>query len=120
VDESNLRFQVASLRKALGQDRDLIKTVSGRGYLFAAEGMFDDPAEELALPGSRSGAHLAIVRQGEVVAFPEPRPPMMDHAVQLALSESRETCEALRELLQSVLEELRRRTLQDAAPSTRA
>jgi len=36
VDESNLRFQVASLRRALGQDRDLVKTIPGRGYFFAA------------------------------------------------------------------------------------
>ena len=37
VEESNLRFQMASLRRALGDDRDLIKTIPGRGYLFAAE-----------------------------------------------------------------------------------
>ena len=37
VDESNLRFQMAVLRKALGAERDRIKTIPGRGYLFAAE-----------------------------------------------------------------------------------
>lgn len=37
VDESNLRFQMAALRKALGSDRDLIKTIPGRGYLLATE-----------------------------------------------------------------------------------
>ena len=37
VDESNLRFQMASLRKVLGEDRDVIKTIPGRGYLFAME-----------------------------------------------------------------------------------
>jgi DNA-binding winged helix-turn-helix (wHTH) protein len=37
VEESNLRFQVAQLRKALGKDQDLIKTIPGRGYLFALE-----------------------------------------------------------------------------------
>jgi DNA-binding response OmpR family regulator len=37
VDESNLRFQMACLRRALGEDRDVIKTVQGRGYLFVAE-----------------------------------------------------------------------------------
>jgi DNA-binding response OmpR family regulator len=37
VDESNLRFQMASLRKALGEDRDVIKTIPRRGYLFASE-----------------------------------------------------------------------------------
>jgi DNA-binding winged helix-turn-helix (wHTH) protein len=34
VEESNLRFQMAGLRKALGGARDLIKTVPGRGYIF--------------------------------------------------------------------------------------
>jgi DNA-binding response OmpR family regulator len=37
VDESNLRFQMACLRRALGEDRDVIKTVQGRGYLLVAE-----------------------------------------------------------------------------------
>src|SRR5882724_10303702 len=37
VDECNLRFQMASLRKVLGSDRDLIKTVPGRGYILATE-----------------------------------------------------------------------------------
>jgi DNA-binding response OmpR family regulator len=33
VEESNLRFQMATLRKALGADGDIIKTIPGRGYL---------------------------------------------------------------------------------------
>ncbi len=37
VEESNLRFQMASLRKVLGAYRDLIKTIPGRGYLLASE-----------------------------------------------------------------------------------
>ena len=37
VDECNLRFQMTSLRRALGDERDRIKTVTGRGYLFVAE-----------------------------------------------------------------------------------
>ena len=37
VEESNLRLQITSLRKALGEDRDLVKTIPGRGYLFVAE-----------------------------------------------------------------------------------
>lgn len=35
VDESNLRVQVALLRKILGAERDLLKTIPGRGYLLA-------------------------------------------------------------------------------------
>ncbi|WP_421846315.1 response regulator [Novosphingobium sp.] len=37
VEESNLRFQMATLRTALGDDRDVIKTIPGRGYLLIAE-----------------------------------------------------------------------------------
>jgi DNA-binding winged helix-turn-helix (wHTH) protein len=37
VDESNLRFQMASLRKVLGVYRDAIKTIPGRGYLMASQ-----------------------------------------------------------------------------------
>jgi len=37
VDESNLRFQMARLRRVLGPDRDVIKTIQGRGYLLIAE-----------------------------------------------------------------------------------
>lgn len=44
VEESNLRFQMASLRRALGQDSDLIKTIPGRGYVFASDFALDDTA----------------------------------------------------------------------------
>ena len=54
VEESNLRFQMSCLRKALGVDRDLIKTVPGRGYLLAA----DVDEQSLQVPQS-SGARAA-------------------------------------------------------------
>jgi DNA-binding winged helix-turn-helix (wHTH) protein len=34
VEEVNLRAQISALRKALGEDRDLIRTETGRGYRF--------------------------------------------------------------------------------------
>ncbi len=37
VDECNLRFQTGVLRRALGEDRDVVKTIPGRGYFFAEE-----------------------------------------------------------------------------------
>ena len=37
VDESNVRFQVAVLRKALGADRNLVKTIPGRGYMLVVD-----------------------------------------------------------------------------------
>ena len=36
VAEENLKVQIAALRKALGQDRDFIRTEFGRGYRFTA------------------------------------------------------------------------------------
>ena len=44
VEENNLQFQISSLRKALGPDREFIKTVSGRGYRFVAEITFEGHA----------------------------------------------------------------------------
>jgi predicted ATPase/DNA-binding winged helix-turn-helix (wHTH) protein len=37
VEENNLPSQISALRKALGADRDLIRTVAGRGYQFTGE-----------------------------------------------------------------------------------
>jgi predicted ATPase/DNA-binding winged helix-turn-helix (wHTH) protein len=37
VEENNLQTQIVALRKALGADRELIRTVSGRGYQFIGE-----------------------------------------------------------------------------------
>jgi DNA-binding response OmpR family regulator len=37
IEESNLRFQVAQLRRSLGDHGTLIKTIPGRGYLLAAD-----------------------------------------------------------------------------------
>lgn len=64
VEESNLRFQMSALRRVLGDDRDIIKTVQGRGYLFAAEVVgeiakagkperLDQPAEMAASTSAR-------------------------------------------------------------------
>ena len=37
VEENNLQWQISALRAVFGPDRDLIRTVSGRGYQFTAE-----------------------------------------------------------------------------------
>src|SRR5712671_4343121 len=37
VEESSLHVQISALRNALGADRNLIRTVSGRGYQFTGE-----------------------------------------------------------------------------------
>ena len=60
VEESNLKVQMSALRRALNRDRDVIKTVHGRGYLFTGEitagsvepDAFDRPGSNSALqPG---------------------------------------------------------------------
>src|SRR6266853_1581582 len=37
VDENNLQTQISALRRAFGSDRDLIRTIAGRGYQFTGE-----------------------------------------------------------------------------------
>ena len=37
VEGINVQVQIHALRRALGQDRDLIQTVAGRGYRFVGE-----------------------------------------------------------------------------------
>jgi DNA-binding winged helix-turn-helix (wHTH) protein len=37
VEENTLQVQISALRKAMGADRDALKTISGRGYRFVAE-----------------------------------------------------------------------------------
>src|SRR5580700_6375185 len=37
VEENSLHAQIAALRRAFGADRDLIRTVAGRGYQFTGE-----------------------------------------------------------------------------------
>src|SRR5690242_7753190 len=37
VEENNLEAQISALRKVLGTDRSLIRTVAGRGYQFTGE-----------------------------------------------------------------------------------
>src|SRR5947209_613357 len=37
VEENNLQAQISALRKAFGADRDLIRTVAGRGYQFIGD-----------------------------------------------------------------------------------
>jgi predicted ATPase len=48
VEEHNLQFQISTLRKALGPDRDFIKTISGRGYRFTADITTPTAPEEAA------------------------------------------------------------------------
>ena len=66
VDESNLRFQMATLRKILGSERDRIKTIPGRGYLFAADYRAQLPpraAEIMHDPRRAEQSEIVIINQ---------------------------------------------------------
>lgn len=73
VDECNLRFQMATLRKALGCDRDVIKTIPGRGYLIIDEvderGRQASSSEDLATEEIAEAAPQALDRRSS----PAPR-----------------------------------------------
>lgn len=66
VDESNLRFQMAVLRKALGKGRSLIKTVPGRGYLLVDE--MDEPHIGVVAPPDQHVGARALT-EGERSVF---------------------------------------------------
>jgi TolB-like protein/DNA-binding winged helix-turn-helix (wHTH) protein/Flp pilus assembly protein TadD len=57
VEENNLVVQISALRKALGEDRDLIRTVSGRGYRFIAE-----IRSSVADPGGEAGLEPRVAQ----------------------------------------------------------
>jgi len=55
VAEGNLKMQMSALRKVLNEDRDVIKTVHGRGYVFTGEvTMASVEPDALAGAGSES------------------------------------------------------------------
>jgi DNA-binding winged helix-turn-helix (wHTH) protein len=87
VEESNLRFQMARLRRALEEDRGLIVTVPGRGYLLVAHPA--DPEADHRL--SRN----PILWGDQAEAY-------------IAGSETATQSGALRHLMQSLLGELKR------------
>ena len=51
VEENNLQVHISALRKALGDDRDCIRTIAGRGYVLLGsdeQGRSDDAATDAA------------------------------------------------------------------------
>ncbi|KVC24939.1 ATP-binding protein [Burkholderia pseudomultivorans] len=71
VEENRLQVHVATLRKALGANRDLIKTVPGRGYLLIANPVVAQEAVPRAMPVPREVVTTArpqplVGRQAEI------------------------------------------------------
>jgi non-specific serine/threonine protein kinase len=60
VEENNLVVQISALRKALGSDRNFIRTVSGRGYRFVAEMRTSAAASDAETPGDGAGTAEAL------------------------------------------------------------
>jgi hypothetical protein len=111
VDECNVRFQVACLRKALGESRDLIKTVPGRGYVLveetAATVACDPPFPDRVRPLASGHGLRPMIAEGLLrAAKPAGRP-----------EELAEHLEALQDLLRSALDELRRMSLRGQSDS---
>ena len=70
VEEKNLHAQISALRAAFGAERELIRTVPGRGYQFTGETRILP-----ASPDEHAGAELAAVQPGSAVLptnLPEP------------------------------------------------
>ncbi|WP_175544893.1 winged helix-turn-helix domain-containing protein [Variovorax sp. OV329] len=60
VEENTLEAQISALRRALGDDRTVIRTVAGRGYQFVAE-LADAPASTQAgAPAQEAPLALAV------------------------------------------------------------
>ncbi len=64
VEESSLHVQISALRSAFGEDRDLIRTISGRGYQFTAE-----------IRTTAASRHAPAGSKTAVPASAPPRPP---------------------------------------------
>lgn len=66
VEENNLQVHISALRKALGSDRDLIRTIPGRGYLLlGGEGRFAEAmAHDIAPAESRAAQSWAASGSG--------------------------------------------------------
>jgi DNA-binding response OmpR family regulator len=74
VEENNLQVQISALRKVLGEDREVIKTIHGRGYVFAIE-VTTAPAEGAALTPPGPAAEPHPLRPALPVSSPASRSP---------------------------------------------
>jgi DNA-binding response OmpR family regulator len=105
VEEANLRVQISELRKTLGEDRDIIKTIPGRGYVFAVEA-----AVESGVVGAELGAQSrGPILLGDSSTFrgvsrrqPVGSRSTVSQAKVVIVDDDQDTREALQGLLRSV------------------
>jgi DNA-binding response OmpR family regulator len=95
VSENNVRVQIAALRRALGNDRDVIKTIPGRGYFFAAENVARQQA--MTARSDRSPRDLRLSAASGERLEPEAATPVL-----VVVDDDPHIREALQGLLRSV------------------
>ena len=73
VSEENLKVQILALRKALGEDRDFIRTETGRGYRFTAavKSTVSRNASLRAAPQWQRQRQRTMSRWVTILAFPK-------------------------------------------------
>jgi TolB-like protein/Flp pilus assembly protein TadD len=70
VEENNLVVQISALRKALGEDRNFIRTVSGRGYRFVAEIITSVSETDVATPVDRGNSAETVPKVRSIAVLP--------------------------------------------------
>ena len=103
VEENRLQSEIWALRKALGADRDLIRTVAGRGYQFTGEihelgaGVnARQVAAPLAVPASPSPATNPSENVSEPIGREATLSEVTDQVTQVARQQSLESAEGTR------------------------
>jgi DNA-binding winged helix-turn-helix (wHTH) protein len=91
VAEENLKTQIFALRKALGEDHDVIRTEVGRGYRFTAEvrPIADRSARQRPARHRRRSRHRSRQRS---VSRPISRRPLHGWRVPLSRWQTRRSC----------------------------
>jgi FixJ family two-component response regulator/DNA-binding winged helix-turn-helix (wHTH) protein len=115
VEESNLKVQMSALRRVLNADRDVIKTVHGRGYVFTSEvtatsikpDSFDRPGSEPISPQpgpapSTSLSELSSPRRQWATGSRSVVPDDMAQPVVAIIDDDPDIRDALRGLLRAV------------------
>ena len=71
VAEENLKVQISALRRALGDDRDFIRTEFGRGYRFTAA-LRSDAGSTVCAPPTRQRRRSRRRRRAETISSLSP------------------------------------------------
>jgi len=83
VEEHSLQFHISALRKVLGEDRDFIKTISGRGYRFVAD-ITAHAGEQEGLPGRGAALPAPLTGAETLTNLPAPTSELIGREVELS------------------------------------